>query len=425
MQRKAYYNIGAIHTFFKQTDSAEYYLKKVEPYMKNAPLEEAARFYGVFSAFYLERKPNYDLAKKYAEKSVQIANKSKNLVAMAFSQIRLGGYYKWTGNRQLANEYFKKSLEYYDKSGYTSGRLFALSVIAENYTALDNSTEVFNTLTQQIQLKDSIYNAESAAEIANYQTLYETEKKEADLKATSLKLENQKQRTLYTILIAISIVLIGILAAAFWCFRSQTQKRLELIQTKEKERNRIARELHDNVGSTVSFIVSKLDSIIYNLDNQKDKVQLTKVKSSAQEVMLNLRETLWTLNNPNITNIELADKLKSYAKKYSLIPTKIVDKIDTELELPNEAVLTIYRCIQEIINNANKHSEANQISIEFNDENSAFYILIEDDGIGFLEKEKAESYGLRNIRSRLAEIGAEVKLESNPNVGTKIEITYI
>lgn len=424
MQRKSLYSVGTIYINFNQNDSAEYYLKKAESFMKIAPLSESARFYSMFSAFYLNLNEAL-LAFEYARKGVEIANESNDLLAMAFAQIRLGSCYGRINDVKMQNQHFQKGLDYYNQSGYVEGRLFAMNAIAKTHAKLNNSTATYEVMKAFIDLKDSVYNVKSAAEIANYQTLYETEKKEADLKATSLKLENQKQRTFYIIFIAITVLIFGILATAFWYFRTQTQKRLELIRTKEKERNRIARELHDNVGSTVSFMVSKLDSIIYNTENQRDKTELTKVKKSAQEAMLNLRETLWTLHNPNITNIELADKLKSYIKKYSLIPTKIIDKIETELELPNEAILSIYRCVQEIINNANKHSQASKINIEFNDKNAAFFVSIEDNGIGFIEKEKAESYGLRNIRSRLAEIGAELNIESNPNIGTKIEITYI
>lgn len=425
MQRKAYYYIAALHTFYKQADSAEYYLKKTEHFMQNAPLAETARFYGVFSAFCLEQKQDLALGEKYARKGIEAAEKSNDLIAKAFAQIRLGACYKGNGNYESAIKCFKKGLKLYENANYVSGQVFALNVITKTLHNLNNYKGAYETYQKLKILEDSIYTAKSATEIANYQTLYETEKKEADLKETSLKLKNQKQRTLYISILAFAVLFIGILAVAFWYFRSQTQKRLELIQMKEKERNRIARELHDNVGSTVSFIVSKLDSVIYNADNQRDKTELTKVKKTAQEVMLNLRETLWTLNNPNISNVELADKLKSYIKKYSLIPTKIIDKINTELQLPNEAVLAIYRSVQEIINNANKHSQATQINIEFNDKNAAFFVKIEDNGIGFIEKEKAESYGLRNIRSRLTEIGAELHLESNPNVGTIIEITYV
>jgi signal transduction histidine kinase len=134
---------------------------------------------------------------------------------------------------------------------------------------------------------------------------------------------------------------------------------------------------------------------------------------------------LWTLNNQTITNYDLTDKLKVYIKKHLIIPNKINDASLKEQVLSNDVVLALYRCVQEIINNTNKHSKASHVNIHFSSsEILKFNISIEDDGIGFEEKEQEESYGLRNLRSRLRDINAELVISSEKNKGTTISINY-
>lgn len=207
--------------------------------------------------------------------------------------------------------------------------------------------------------------------------------------------------------------------------RKQKQKLLEL-QKIQDERTRISRDLHDNVGSMVSFITSKTDWILKNSgSNLEINKDLAEVKVSANEVMSSLRETLWTLNTKKITNIDLVDKLKVYIKKHLLINHKINDLVIDEFVLSNEVVLALYRCVQELVNNTNKHSKASKVKIEFSATNACkLMFMISDNGVGFESKEKEENYGLRNIKNRLKEINAIMKIDTKIGEGTSVIITY-
>lgn len=423
--RKGLNSLAGIYLQLKNVDSAAYYFKALMPMMDDAPLSEAARYYAMFSAFELEHRFNFKKALELAQKAKALAQQANDKTMLSFAYIRIGGCYRFQNDEKTAHAYFQKAYKLHQATNNKEGQLFSLSLIRKYYIDINDAKKVEELMNQQMRVKDSLYNAKSAEQIANYKTLYETEQKEAALKATALQLENEQQRSFYMMIIGATIFLLMLVSGLFWYNRYQTQQQLALIEIKEKERNRIARELHDNVGSTVSFIVSKLDGIIYRMKDEIQKERLDKVKNAAQQAMLNLRETLWTLNNPNITNTELVDKLKAYIKRYSLIESQISEALNIEQEIPNEAVLAIYRCVQEIINNANKHSQASLITIDFKtSREQPFFITIKDNGIGYIETEKAESYGLRNIRSRLAEIGAKLNMQSNPNEGTRIEITY-
>ena len=333
-----------------------------------------------------------------------------------------------------ASEYLNASKNLYELKSYYNSSI-------QVHRQRNDLEKVISDMNSVLRIKDSILDQESQKSMSELQTRYETEKKDDQLKIQKLELETKEKEAVYSKILFIGVVTIILLLFSFFFVRFKSKqklkdeidriekenvkKRVEL-ETKEKERNRISTELHDNVGSSVSFISSKIDWLIKNRSfNESEKVELLFLKDSSQDVMNRLRETLWTLNDKSISNTDLCDKLKVYLRKYILCTLNITDSLSTECILPNEDVLAIYRCAQEIANNINKHSEAQTVKIEFySDENTKLKISFLDDGVGFEEECKEDSYGLRNIRNRLKDIGAKLEINSVKGRGTLVMIIY-
>ncbi|MBK6833130.1 MAG: tetratricopeptide repeat protein [Bacteroidetes bacterium] len=301
--------------------------------------------------------------------------------------------------------------------------------------------QAYNYLYLYNNIKDSVLNENVTQQIAELQTKYDTEKKDLQLKLQASELKEQNQKSFYTKIIFSAVIIFILLISLIIYFRIKQKQKIQSeiekikqenllkqkeIETKENERNRMAAELHDNVGSSVSFISVKIDWLLHHQNlNDESKKELSLLKNSAQEVMSGLRETLWTLNAKSISNFDFCDKLKVYIKKHLMCECVITDAINEEYIIPNEDVLALYRCCQEIINNINKHSKATKVNISFiSDAQTKLGIITEDNGIGFTESEKEESYGLRNIKARMSKINAEVKIVSELNKGTRIELRY-
>jgi signal transduction histidine kinase len=231
-------------------------------------------------------------------------------------------------------------------------------------------------------------------------------------------------RTLIVILFA---SLIGF--AAFLISRQRYKSRIAelLVQQKiQSDRERISRDLHDNVGAMVSFVGTKIDWLLrHNEVSDETASNLKVIRESAVNTMAGLRETIWTLQDKAITNTDLADKLKVYAKSHLHMPCSITDNILHEQAMNNDVVLNVYRACQEIINNINKHSEATQVKINFSNHHALFEVEFIDNGIGFKDHgiDKSEHLGLTNIKQRLTNVGAEVQIHTRPGEGTKINIT--
>jgi signal transduction histidine kinase len=205
-------------------------------------------------------------------------------------------------------------------------------------------------------------------------------------------------------------------------------KALQLQQGIQHERERISRELHDNIGAQLSYISSNIDWMMdMPLSKEEENKRMGAVNESAKNVMHNLRETIWALNRESIYIDELADKLKLFIQQQLHLNGKIINSFDENYKVPvqltpNEA-LNIYRICQEAISNAIKHSGCTALNIKLESYSpSGFMIEIADNGKGFdMEKEHPQHYGLVNMQHRGEEAGIHLKIINDG--GTKVILT--
>ena len=193
----------------------------------------------------------------------------------------------------------------------------------------------------------------------------------------------------------------------------------------QHERERISRDLHDNVGAQLSYIISNIDHIVET--KNKDNHRLDDVSDTAKNAILNLRETIWAINNEQITVEDFYDRFKLYATN------QIKNRTDVHLIFnenivhnhtlhPNQA-LNLYRICQEALTNALKYANAKTLKVFIQaNENPYFQFSLEDDGIGFDFNENTEGYGFKNMKARAEEMGASLNLKSEKGKGTTVEI---
>lgn len=421
--RKTLSGLGAVYHEIGIGDSALYYLHLAGAAIEKSGTDaEKSTHYGIMGEVYHAHKYSRGQIIPYFDKCRKYAFATKNPVTIAFAFMKIGHFYRFTFNYKMAMTSYDSALLFYTKAKHVEGEMYALEGIAFIASKINNAELAYKSMLNCKIKRDSIFKEKSAKELAAFRAKYQTEKKELELTAKTVELEKQKQQTIFTTLIGSVVLLLVFTISAFVYYRAKIKAQLKIVQTKAHERNRIARELHDNVGSNVSFIVSKINQIT---ENQNPNNELEHVKSAATDVMLNLRETLWTLNSTNLSNINLCDKLKVHIKKYLIIPHTITDNVEHEHQLSNEVVLAIYRCVQEILNNINKHSKASLVEVLFlSNSNTKLMVQITDNGVGFVKTAKEESYGIRNLTSRMKEISATLEIQTQQGKGTSINITY-
>ena len=195
-----------------------------------------------------------------------------------------------------------------------------------------------------------------------------------------------------------------------------------------QEKERISRDLHDNVGSQLSVITSNLDNMGYLAGKNiltVEKIEM--VNEFVREAIQSLRDTIWVTHQETISVLEFRARIQQYVLKYypSLETCQImVNFEETPTNLSSPQVLNLFRIIQEALNNAHKYAQASHISINFKLIKQHFIFSIIDDGIGFNVESKKNGlhFGLLNMEKRANEIEGKLDVQSQNGMGTTIEV---
>ena len=198
---------------------------------------------------------------------------------------------------------------------------------------------------------------------------------------------------------------------------------MELQQKIQKERERISRDLHDNVGTQLSLISNNIEWIEHPLKPMSEKEKLDKlhyVNRISRDIIATLRETIWALNKEQISLEEFSDKLKAFVQKqlviYPEIELEFNEEIDEPLTLGPSEALNLFRICQEAVANALKYSGAAFINISIENSDGKYRISIEDKGRGFDMSmvDASVQNGLENMRYRSADIGCTLEITTAP-----------
>ena len=204
-----------------------------------------------------------------------------------------------------------------------------------------------------------------------------------------------------------------------------------LFQLAEKERRRLASDLHDSALQDQIVWYRKLETFINeNQHLPKDThEQLMKVKNGMVDVIKQIRNTCNELRPNLLSEVGL---IKSLKELFSQIQMRVKYNLEYEFDEISETfddynqALSIYRVLQELLNNAEKHSEATHVSVNMWEENQTIYIDYRDNGKGFdlqsLDKER-NSMGLSGLKERIASINGNVDFLSKEGKGLQVHIT--
>lgn len=427
IQEIVYHNIGAMYVELRVEDSALIFLNKTIKLIENTnKYSKLSMVNAVIADLHLNNTYNLEEAEKYILESERYAKLSQNKTSIAFATIKRGILFQKFKNYNQALVAFNSGLQLYNEVGFIEGKLYAMRLILDIKIFL-NSNDLQVYLSRYEDIKDSVYRAEGANKIAEYKTIYQTEKQEQENKLlvqeNSLKHAQVKTRNRTIIILAFAIVLIFVFVG--WQVNvnnlKKKQKELELAKKLQQEKERISRDLHDNVGGQLSYILYSLDDITSD-DKQKREELSKNINESVRTVIANLRETIWAINDENITVSNVSDKLKMYTRQmFKNTNTKVVfnENITNDILLSSLVGLNLFRICQEIINNAFKYAEATELKITIKSD-AKIEINITDNGKGFdMNSLMLGTYGLKNIKDRSEESNIKMQYNSSINNGTQ------
>lgn len=401
----AYRFLSVIYTNTKELDKAEAALKQMQEYRRKVHETPDAII-----------DDNLQIAEFYAN-----TGQLKKAIAFCWSKLETGDFFKKPGD----------SLKTFNTD--PSVRLPFYLALSRYLKEDKNYPEYQKVLEEIVVLKDSVYERNKAEAIAELQTKYDVEQKENTIIAQQLKL-TQRNYLLYGSLVF--ILMAGIITFLLWRNQHNKQQlRMEkaiedekrqaaqsIMDAEEKERKRIAADLHDNIGAYATAISADVESIA-NKGLHGNGEQLQNLQQHSREIISSLRDTIWVLNKDNITITGISDRIKNYINKlrpsYEHINISMEENIQQDLRVGSQKALNIFRIVQEAVHNALKHSAAKNILIKIeSDTNIQFGIT--DDGKGIVEGTGHEGNGLRNMKARAADAGIQLNVESITGKGTSI-----
>jgi len=219
------------------------------------------------------------------------------------------------------------------------------------------------------------------------------------------------------------ILALIVLASVVYFFRLRIQKIIAL----ERLRSSLAKDLHDEVGSSLSSI--QIMSQMARNDASKAGKYLDYIGRQSSDIIQDMEDLLWTIDPGNDRLKDLKQKIQDYilplADSRGIQANIQTPKSVEDIYLPMKMKKNLYLVIKEALNNALKHSRATEISLTIEYNSGNLKTTIQDNGIGFDVSQLSEDqkgYGLNNMRTRITEIGGDFSIETNTQ-GTAIHIS--
>ncbi|MBL7826555.1 MAG: tetratricopeptide repeat protein [Saprospiraceae bacterium] len=372
-------------------------------------------------------------ALEFYEKTGHYAELTNDGSAMFLAVNNAGWVYLALKNYENAVKQFEKAALIAQNLKNDKYREQAIGALADTYKAKGDFQLGFFYLEAYLKLHDSLATTQNSKVVMELETQYQTQQKEAAIK--NLEAENRIRNLVNYGAIAGVLGLLVVLWLSRRTFRQRrliqqtTIERLESerkvvalnahVEGQNRERLRIAEDLHDDFGSGLSKI-SLLSEVV------KKKFQtpeLDKISASAKELLLKMSEIVWALNHRNDTLPSLASYIRRYSSGFfEDSNTQCVFNFSDplpEITLSGEARRNIFLVIKETLHNTLKHAYASILEISLQYSEGALSIEIKDNGTGFDTSEISRSgNGLLNMAKRMQSEGGLYHIESEPGKGT-------
>jgi signal transduction histidine kinase len=425
---ETYCNIGDIYLIKNNPKLAmEYFKKGLKKANEVKDDESAANNYMGIGRVYTQKK-NYATGLEYYLRALDINLEMGSPMGIADSRINIGYTYFKLGEIQKAIDFISKGLEEVKQTGELGLIRQGYQYLSEIYQVSGNYKLAFDNHVLFVQTQDSLFSIEKDKKIRELQVKFDLKniRDEAATKEIVAQKELQNQRNIrnYTFagMLLIVIFLIILILQRNKIAAIRRQKALE------EERNRIGRDLHDNLGaqlSTAKMFISSLkndknsENILKTIDNSIGLLDssignLRKIMNEMHTVSLDQKGYLAATE-------ELVNKINGlHLIKFTLSHHKIEGRFNPRLEHE------LYRITQELINNTLKYANAANVYIDLLKRDGKLVLMYEDDGKGYDVQTLKKGNGFDNIEIRVKLVGGTVAFDSMPNTGARtiIEIPF-
>lgn len=322
--------------------------------------------------------------------------------------------------------------------------------LAKAYAKSGNYQLAYSQMEVHDVIRDSLFKQEKTKAVFELEKQYQTERKEREIleqrtviAEKNLKLEHKNSQVLLVIFLLVVSIMIGY--ALFYRLKQRSRRiereshlkdayqKIETQNQLQKQKLIISRDLHDNIGSQLTFIISSLENIKYYLKEANPEInhRIDGIAKFARQTILELRNTIWAMNKGEINFEDIQARLSDFINTAMFSVRGIDFDLDVEQNIEDDNCkfsslegINVCRVIQEAVNNSIKHSGADKIKVVIKrsaDKKHKFNVIITDNGKGFTITEENTGNGIVNMRKRVEEIRGEIFFDSDDN-GSSIKV---
>lgn len=389
-------------------------------------------------------KKLFDKALEFSRQALEIRESQKLLYEAEKSRIFIGKVYNALGKYKIAKLYLIKSLKNSQKNGNKDNLDELYTQLIPVYASETNVDSVNYFLDRRNSAINIRTNKDVMQISTDLETKYQTKKKERQIQKQKVEIIN-KERKINKILIVGSTISALLLLIIYLVYKNQKLKNkqqkqeyelttaISKIETQNKlqeQRLSISRDLHDNIGAQLTFIISSIETLkqAFNITDDKINHKLLSISNFTKETITELRDTIWAMNHAEIDINEIRSRILSFVDKAQTSNEHINitferDSVLDNLYFSSVEGMNIFRITQEAVNNAMKYSGAQNITLNAKKIDNQIKIIIKDDGKGFDINKTELGNGILNMQKRASELKAIISIESEIGKGTSIILT--
>ena len=450
-----YFTLIDIYIARKDFQTASYYLDRIAPSMPH-PTEIQVNFGYYLKKGHISYEQNkyreafddYRQAYAFALKGGHKNSISASLRSLSNTALKLD-------NSEAARSYAMQNLALAEAINTKTARMEALLNLSNYYSETGNDKKAFELLGQAMLIKDTLLSETNVKQVNVLAAIYESEKQTKEIMVLQNEKEKQEEamkqkNTLNLVFIASILILLFIGYLGYTNFKKgqqiardqqelQQQKIIELEKDKqlvtvdamlkgqEEERSRIAKDLHDGVGSLLSGTKLSFMNVRENVVlNPEINALFDKSLSMLDNTIGDLRKVAQNLMPEALVKFGLNEALRDFCNTIqSSTDLKVVyQQFGEKRKLNNTAEVFIYRIIQELVANVIKHAEASQVIVQLMMSEGITGVTVEDNGKGFDKSALAhkKGAGIRNITYRVQYLNGTLDIVTNPDSGTSVNI---
>lgn len=440
----AYHNLGHNYLKLGRFQEARKNFDKALRYAVKSN-EKPAELMGTLNIAYIYLlEGNIDKAKTFADKGLALSKQFGSEEGMSHAYWGFGEIYLNKKDYKTAEKYGDSANVLIKKNNFREQRLRQLLFQSKLAYAMQNPEKGNEYSKDYEAFRDSLLNENLQKITTDFEKKYETAQKDSQIKEQAAKLKNRSLLNYIFAAMVSAILLIGFLIYRNLKHRHtiQKQKITELetekqlaateavLRGEEQERSRLAKDLHDGLGGMLSGVKHSFSAMKENLIMTSENAEA--FERSIHQLDNSIREMRRVAHNmlpENLLKYGLDNALREFCTELGRTTSleTSYQSIDMEhQQFSQEISVTGYRIVQELANNALKHSEAKHLLVQahFSNEEKMLHITVEDDGKGFDKAMllNSEGIGWKNIQNRVQLVKGKVDLNSALGKGTSVLI---